>query len=148
MALPPRRASDQHYGWLLQPPTADVSDYDEVAALTEYVWRHYAHLLTASEARAGIYRQPLDRDAATRAKGPEFADWLDRTYGPVDMPELQRELAGGRAVLYLRARDRILREHQADVFINRCPACSRIVRSPVARQCLWCKHDWHRGVGG
>jgi hypothetical protein len=27
--------------------------------------------------------------------------------------------------------------------INRCSACTRIVRTPLARQCLWCGHDWH-----
>lgn len=147
MTLPPRRASDQHYGWLLKPPTPNLSEYDDAAVLTEYVWRHYAQLLTAPEARAGIYTQPLDRETAVRVKGPQFADWLDRTHGPVDLAELERELMGGRAALYSRARDRILREHRSDVIINRCPACGRIVRSPDARQCLWCKHDWHRDDG-
>jgi len=29
--------------------------------------------------------------------------------------------------------------------ISRCPVCERIVKTPLARQCLWCGHDWHSG---
>lgn len=28
-------------------------------------------------------------------------------------------------------------------FINRCPKCSKIARTPKAKQCPWCFHDWH-----
>ena len=31
------------------------------------------------------------------------------------------------------------------VVVNRCPGCSRIVKTPLARQCLWCGRDWHNG---
>jgi hypothetical protein len=43
-----------------------------------------------------------------------------------------------------RVADRI-KYHEAigRITINRCPACNRIVRTPMARQCLWCGHDWH-----
>jgi len=126
------RTSDQHYGWLLKPPTAEVSEYDDDSALTEYVWRHYSHLLSAAEARAGIYNPPMDRETAVRLKGRAFADYLDRTYGPVEVADLNAELQHGRVALYKRARDRILREHSDIVFVNRCPACNRMVRSPGA----------------
>jgi hypothetical protein len=39
---------------------------------------------------------------------------------------------------------RILGEHTATHRINRCPRCHRVVRTPLARQCFWCGHDWHR----
>ena len=29
-------------------------------------------------------------------------------------------------------------------FVNRCPACNRVVRTPEAKQCFWCGHDWHK----
>ena len=137
-----RRDNDDRFR-LLHRPTPDVSHYDDGTALTEYVWWHYKHLLTPAEARAGLYTIPCDRDAAIKAKGPQFADYLDRIHGPVEKSEVDLELRDGYAALYLRARDRILREHVDSVFINRCPSCRRIVRSPGARQCLWCKHDWH-----
>jgi hypothetical protein len=143
MALFPRHVSEQHYGWLLRPPRPDVSEYNDDDVLTEYIWRHYRRLLTSAEARAGLYAEPLDREAATRIKGKAFAAWLDDTYGPVTMAELKFQLQDGRVALFRRAKDRILKDHQSVVSINRCPECRRIVLSPGAKQCLWCKHDWH-----
>jgi hypothetical protein len=29
------------------------------------------------------------------------------------------------------------------LLVNRCPKCNRVVRTPRARQCLWCGNDWH-----
>jgi hypothetical protein len=26
---------------------------------------------------------------------------------------------------------------------KRCPKCDRIARTPEAKQCLWCGHNWH-----
>jgi hypothetical protein len=148
MGRSPRHASDRHYGTLLCSPRPAASEYDDDDVLTEYIWRHYSHLLTAAEARAGLYVAPLDRVAATRVKGESFADHLDHLHGPAEVSELEFELRDGRVALFRRARDRVIKKHQSVIFINRCPACHRIVRSPGARQCLWCNHDWHRGRGG
>lgn len=53
-----------------------------------------------------------------------------------------------RKVLYafcesVRQRIDQLMEVPECIPINRCPACSRVVRTPIAKQCMWCKHDWH-----
>ncbi len=36
---------------------------------------------------------------------------------------------------------RFMRE-QPDV-IARCPKCEKVLRTPRAKQCMWCFHDWH-----
>lgn len=36
----------------------------------------------------------------------------------------------------------VARVLQGGVEVNRCPSCNRVVRTPVARLCLWCGHDW------
>ena len=41
-----------------------------------------------------------------------------------------------------RAALRLLQEHRDEVFLNRCPVCGRLARTPVAKQCR-CGHDWH-----
>jgi hypothetical protein len=28
--------------------------------------------------------------------------------------------------------------------VARCPACNRVLRTPEAKQCFWCGHDWHK----
>jgi len=38
---------------------------------------------------------------------------------------------------------RILRDSADKVFFNRCPACGKLARTPTAKQCRYCRHDWH-----
>lgn len=39
--------------------------------------------------------------------------------------------------------DHVLDREGDRVCVLRCPSCDRILRTPKARQCLWCGHDWH-----
>jgi hypothetical protein len=39
----------------------------------------------------------------------------------------------------------LLADPRCQALINRCPRCQRVVATPKARQCLWCKYDWHDG---
>jgi len=127
----------------LGPPTIDVSLYDEDRALTEYVWRYYQNLLTAPEARAGLYLAGMTHDLAVASKGPQYARHLDEKFGAVTDQQIADALADGWDSLRTRTRDRLLRDCSDTVFINRCPQCRRVVRSPSAKQCHWCKHRWH-----
>lgn len=39
---------------------------------------------------------------------------------------------------------KMLIEKYADkVFWNLCPKCSKLARTPSAKQCRFCYHDWH-----
>jgi len=38
---------------------------------------------------------------------------------------------------------KILKEHPNDIFLNKCPQCQRLARTPFAKQCKHCKFDWH-----
>jgi len=42
-----------------------------------------------------------------------------------------------------RVVERIYKEHFDELDLNRCPKCNRIARTPKAKQCRYCKHDWH-----
>ena len=74
------------------------------------------------------------RALAARAAVP-FRLVLDATHPFAT--QVQRELADGCR----QAGVPLLRTGQ--VVVNRCPECSRIVKTPLARQCLWCGYDWH-----
>ena len=41
---------------------------------------------------------------------------------------------------------RIAENHRAEVFANSCPRCGRLPRTPRAKQCFWCGHDWHEAA--
>jgi len=58
-------------------------------------------------------------------------------------PEASSLMADGEQLFLRRVRDRILREHGDSVFLNRCPKCGGLAKTPKAQQCHWCHHDWH-----
>ena len=37
---------------------------------------------------------------------------------------------------------RIQKDNESNIFINRCPKCTKIVRTPKSKQCNWCYHKW------
>lgn len=38
---------------------------------------------------------------------------------------------------------RILKNNPDEIFLNNCPKCNRLARTPNAKQCRYCKFDWH-----
>jgi hypothetical protein len=116
-------------------------EYEDNRELTRYVWDHYQRFLTEFEWRVG--RAIIGRAKAAASRSPQMAEALNRLWGAVDGPEVQAALADGPETFRQRVRDRLLSEYAGQVFINRCPNCGRIVRTPQARQCFWCGFDWH-----
>ena len=43
----------------------------------------------------------------------------------------------------IKVAERILSEYSNQVVLNYCPKCNRLARTPTARQCRHCGHDWH-----
>lgn len=39
--------------------------------------------------------------------------------------------------------ERIFNEHKDELELNLCPKCGKIARTPRAKQCRFCLHDWH-----
>ncbi len=37
----------------------------------------------------------------------------------------------------------IMREYKDKIILNNCPNCEKLARSPYARQCRYCRYDWH-----
>jgi hypothetical protein len=116
-------------------------DYDEEAELSRYVWAHYAHHMTDFERSAN--RAALGREKAAAADNPALARMLAERWGREGEPEIDEALALGAEQFRERACRRALAEHGAVIIINRCPRCDRVLRTPAAKQCFWCGHDWH-----
>jgi len=115
--------------------------YDELGMVAHTVIRYHAHLLTEFERKAiGAF------DARWRialARDPEVMHHQLRLAGAFDTPGLGAVMSQGYEVFCRDIAARVLLEHAAELVLNRCPRCDRIVRTPRARQCLWCFHDWH-----
>ncbi len=115
--------------------------YDEDAELTRYVWGHYAHLLSDFEQQVG--RAAIGREKAAASGSPAMFLVLSERWGRSGDLDIDAALSSGPESFRRAACRRLLSERGVDVTINRCPQCRRVVRTPAARQCLWCGHDWH-----
>ncbi|MHC5541289.1 DUF6794 domain-containing protein [Singulisphaera rosea] len=105
-------------------------------ALTRYLLQHYRHLLSADELEL------LNHEGWFTVGGPDDPDRLGvaRLSAP---PALRERVGRGLRALYEELVERMLREHSAEIIINRCPSCKQVCRTPKARQCWECGHDWH-----
>jgi hypothetical protein len=112
-----------------------------------YVYSHYRHLMTPAESRANrhlvtthkatVGRSDVQAQAEVRAKGGPRAKWLS------DEPEVLTLAADGLAAFQMRVALRILDQHPGEVVLNYCPRCRALARTPKAKWCPNCGHDWH-----
>jgi len=115
-------------------------DYDEESVLTKYICNHYQHLMTDFERKTiDVISKRMKAEAAT---SEEITRMTLEKWGSMDDVEVNEALVNGYQAYQQRVRDRVLKDHTKDVFINRCPQCNRIVRTPEAKLCLWCGHSW------
>lgn len=114
--------------------------YDEEAIIADYVWRHYAQYFTKAERRAGIVVWAERKQTAGAQRLVERVWRSERLDQDASVTNL---LAEGAEAFHRRAAVRVLETHGPEIFINRCPRCSRVVCTPKTQQCLWCGYDWH-----
>lgn len=60
-----------------------------------------------------------------------------------EQPEIQEFLKNGYDEFESNVAKRIMEECPEKVFLNNCPKCSRLARTPYARQCRSCGFSWH-----
>lgn len=71
---------------------------------------------------------------AKRVQMDELAFYLLRNYP---------RLAGAVKSFDAEAAARLVESHADEVVINRCTKCGVLAKTPKAKQCLACGHDWH-----
>ena len=82
----------------------------------------------------------------------KFTPFKDREYPTIkemeqrlksDDPEVLDLLKNGYRSFIMNTSERIYRDHQHELELNVCPKCKGIARTPQAKQCRFCGHDWH-----
>ncbi|HEV2470770.1 MAG TPA: hypothetical protein VGS78_16385 [Candidatus Sulfotelmatobacter sp.] len=114
--------------------------------LAYYVVRYYHNLMTKLELRANRHLiailklmhgrdDPIAQQQAIQGR-PDLAI-LSRD------PEVIDLCKDGLQAFRARVAARMLEMHGDQVFLNRCPKCNELARTPKARQCRACGFDWH-----
>jgi hypothetical protein len=124
------------------PSTLGRDSLDEE---TRYVLEHYHRLLNPLEVRVLNYvgaRCPSLHEPTEAER--EECGFCDETYHyRTDAAFMAIVRSNGLLPFLAAARDRLLTDHRSEIVMNRCPRCNRLCRTPKARQCFLCGHDWH-----
>ena len=116
-------------------------DYDEDAVLTRYVWAQCHGYMTDFEQACA--KAILGREKAATLEPGALRELIVRHWATPRDPAVLAALEQGHDAFRAAVRDRVMRDHPEA--IARCPRCAGLLRTPRARQCMWCLHDWHAG---
>ena len=109
-----------------------------------YVVNYFGHLMTQPE-RAAYWHltatiKATHRDDAA-AQEEAMSNKINARFLSAD-PEVLRLASVGWQQFLKTTAQRILSEHADQVFLNCCPRCGRLAKTPRAKQCRFCRHDW------
>jgi hypothetical protein len=102
----------------------------------------------AEDVRRWLYQKPLEAVEwlsimdESMIEDLRLEDSLDNLKNAMSVSGVREKLAAGFEAFQQSVVDRISREHP-DLPIHRCPECNTALRTPLAKQCLKCGHDWH-----
>ena len=108
-----------------------------------YIIIIFPNLLTANEKIALRHARSLEKLGDADVENSSYANFFRRNGSLTDDPAVLDLLKDGYDVFEQRVCDRIMAECPEKVFLNHCPRCQRLSRTPYARQCRHCGHDWH-----
>jgi len=107
--------------------------------LTIYVIKNYSNLMTSDEHKAYTLLLLEEKNSSVSRVAIER---FTNEWG-VDGAFVKSLLERGHREFLTSIRDRILKDSADRVVLNRCAKCSSLTRTPLAKQCLSCGHDWH-----
>lgn len=108
--------------------------------LTRYVFVNFSALRTLHE---NLAARSIDAEMRAQcAQSPGMQRMLRTKYVSND-PAVLRLLENGAEQFYHDVVQRILRERADEVFLNYCPRCRGLARTPWAKQCRHCFFSWH-----
>ena len=113
--------------------------------LAHYVVRYFGHLMTEVERKAQkhlfVTMKATGRDDEAAQREAQNHRSLSRRLSTE--PNVLTLAKEGYPQFQLTTAARILRDSAGKVFFNCCPVCGALARTPSAKQCRYCGHDWH-----
>ena len=106
-----------------------------------YIMVYFSQFLTEKESIAvRHYTSTLklaDNHNPNFKKAYERNGWLTSDQAALDL------LKNGYDSFSLKTANRIVADNGDTAIFNNCPKCGKLARTPTAKQCGHCGHDWH-----
>lgn len=116
-----------------------------------YVVRYFGRLMSEQERRAHRHlaatsklthgRSDVSAQNEAKSSPMPLREWLSED------PEVLRLASHELDALLLQTAERIVRDHPDKIVFNKCPRCGAVAKTPKAKQCRFCRHDWHPAMG-
>jgi hypothetical protein len=107
--------------------------------LIDYIITYYSRFLSIKEST--IQRHHLATVTSENADSPRLKEMIIRQWGTKDSETLKL-LDNGYEEFKRVTAEKIIKNHKEEVIINNCPKCSRLARTPFAKQCRHCGFNW------
>ena len=112
-----------------------------------YVIRYYGHLMTRQERLAQRHLVGTAKATHGRTDAADQSEVENTSHPARDLlskdPEVLQLASDGIDAFTVRTARRILDKHSDEITFNYCPRCGGLAKTPKARQCRFCYHDWH-----
>ncbi|WP_423736355.1 hypothetical protein [Chitinophaga caseinilytica] len=112
---------------------------DMYPELEDYIFNYCSSFWTPEEGKAWkTYNVQVNAGSSesVRNRAVEMG-WISQD------PAVLALLADGYPAFRSNVARRIWTEHRDELELNYCPSCRKIARTPLAKQCRFCGHDWH-----
>ncbi|CAN5807748.1 hypothetical protein BH20ACI4_BH20ACI4_30170 [soil metagenome] len=105
-----------------------------------YIFNYCFELLTKEENQAHknlLGQQKTDSSENQTKKEILRKSWLS------DDKDVLKLLENGSEEFYKRTVERVFKDNPNKEFLNLCPKCNALTKTPKARQCRKCFYSWH-----
>jgi len=107
----------------------------------KYIIDHYFHLLKDKEKLA--WQHYSSNAKLEENKNSTTAETYQKYRWLTEYKDILELLKDGYDNFEENTAKKILATHEDKIFFNRCPNCGLLARTPQAKQCRYCLHDWH-----
>ena len=104
-----------------------------------YIKNYFSNLMTEDEHLALKHHVYMCKTN----ENPEMRHIMTQRGWISTEPEIINFLKDGYQEFELNVARRIMSETPEKVFLNNCPKCNKLARTPYARQCRHCGYSWH-----
>jgi hypothetical protein len=113
--------------------------------IVDYILNYFNRLMNERETLA--WRHYSSEYKLTHSENPDSVEKIRKIYLSkgwlTEDEQTLRLLENGIDHFRLKTAERILKENREKIDFNNCPKCRELARTPNAKQCRFCGHDWH-----
>ena len=108
----------------------------------EYIFKYFFNLLPEKEKLAWKHYSSISK--LEDNNNPKALEFYKKNGWITDDKEVLDLLKLGYDNFEINSAEKIIENYPEKVFLNECPKCKKLARTPNAKQCRFCGFDWHK----